>query len=123
MSVKRILVVDDDPEISTFISDVSQQLGFEVEIANGSEEFKRKYHDLAPDVILLDIVMPGEDGIELMRYLAEQNCRSGIIIMSGYNPLYLKSGETLARDWGLRALMSLTKPIDLSTLEEALRAA
>ncbi len=123
MSVKRILVIDDDPEIAAFVSDVSRQLGFEVDVATDSEEFKRKFHTTAPDVIVLDIVMPGEDGIELMRYLAEHDCRSGIIIMSGYNPLYLKSGETLARDWGLRAITSLTKPIELDTLEQALLAA
>jgi len=43
--------------------------------------------------------------------------------MSGFNPLYLRSGETLARDWGLSAVAVLTKPFELDNLEAALRAA
>jgi CheY-like chemotaxis protein len=123
MELKRVLVVDDDPEIVTFVREVSEQLGFEVSVAHDSVEFKARYSAAVPDLIVMDIVMPGEDGIELMRYLADRSCPSRLIIISGYNPLYLRSGETLARDWGLSAVAVLTKPIGLDTLESALLAA
>jgi CheY-like chemotaxis protein len=123
MTSKRVLVVDDDPEILSYIQEVSEQLGFKVSVANDSVEFKARYAAGIPDLIVMDIVMPGEDGIELMRFLAEKKSPSKLIIMSGYNPLYLRSGETLARDWGLAAIAVLTKPFELDTLEAALLAA
>lgn len=122
MSSKRVLIVDDDPEILSFVQEVSEQQGFEVSVAQDSMEFKACYSAGIPDLIVMDIVMPGEDGIELMRYLSEEKSPSKLIIMSGYNPLYLRSGETLARDWGLDAIAVLTKPIELNTLEAALQA-
>lgn len=123
MSSKTVLIVDDDPEILSLVQEVSEQLGFDVSLAHDAQEFKVQYAVAIPDLIVMDIVMPGEDGIELMRYLAKKKCRSKLIIMSGYNPLYLRSGETLARDWGLEAISVLTKPFDLDVLEAALSAA
>jgi len=73
MTSKRVLVVVDDPEILEFVQEVSEQLGFEVSVASDSFEFKASYSAGIPDLIVMDIVMPGEDGIELMRYLAEKN--------------------------------------------------
>ena len=123
MTSKRVLVVDDDPEILAFVQEVSEQLGFQVSVAHDSTEFKASYAAGIPDLIVMDIVMPGEDGIELMRYLAQMKSPSKLIIMSGYNPLYLRSGETLARDWGLSAIAVLTKPFELDNLEAALLVA
>lgn len=120
MNSKRVLVVDDDPEILSLVQEVSEQLGFEVSLAHDSVEFKALYTAAIPDLIVLDIVMPGEDGIELIRYLADKKSPSKLIIMSGYNPLYLRSGEALARDWGLSAIAVLTKPFELDALEAAL---
>ena len=123
MGSKHILVVDDDPGVLEIVQEVSEQLGFDVTVAHDSAEFKALYAAAIPDLIVLDLVMPDEDGIDLMRYLAEKKCSSKLIIMSGYNPLYLRSSETLARDWGLSFTAVLTKPFDLEVLEAALLAA
>ncbi len=123
MTSKSLLVIDDDPEIGNFVRDVAEQLNYRVEISNDPENFMDLYKRLEPDVIVLDIVMPKLDGIELIRNLAEMGCKAHLIIISGYNPLYLKSGRTLAEDWGIPEVTALPKPIELEKLESILAEA
>jgi DNA-binding response OmpR family regulator len=66
-----VLVADDEPRITKLVSISLGEEGFRVITANGGEEALRKAETYRPDVILLDIVMPDLDGIEVMRQLRE----------------------------------------------------
>lgn len=122
MTDRRLLIVDDQPEIADFIGVVAESEGFDVRVANNALSFKQLYSSFAPDVIVLDIVMPDEDGFELIKYLADDGCRSHVITISGYDSVYLDSTRLLARDLGLPTITTLTKPIELEDLKGALRA-
>lgn len=120
MSNKRLLIVDDQPEIAEFIRMVAETEGFEVEVAGNASTFKKLYASFGPDVIVLDIVMPEEDGIELIRYLADKGCTAHVITISGYDTVYLERTRLLARDLGLPKITTLAKPIELDDLKGAL---
>lgn len=65
----RILVVDDNPNNRKLVLNILQEAGFEIEVAWSGEETLRRVGYILPDLILLDAVMPGLDGIETCRRL------------------------------------------------------
>jgi DNA-binding response OmpR family regulator len=67
-----VLVADDEPRITKLVSIALSEEGFRVVTANGGEEALTKAEEVRPDIVLLDIVMPDLDGIEVMRQLRER---------------------------------------------------
>ena len=67
-----VLVADDEPRITKLVSIALGEEGFRVVTANGGEEALLKAEEVRPDIVLLDIVMPDLDGIEVMRQLRER---------------------------------------------------
>jgi DNA-binding NtrC family response regulator len=118
--VKRLLVIDDEIEIGEFIRVVAEEMGYEVRVTASADEFRSLCDTFAPTVIMLDVVMPDIDGIELLRYLAGKHCRARVMVMSGYSAKYLESAERLSQAYGLGHVEPLTKPIRLAKLREVL---
>ena len=67
-----VLVADDEPRITKLVSIALSEEGFRVVTATGGEDALAKAEEVRPDIVLLDIVMPDLDGIEVMRQLREQ---------------------------------------------------
>lgn len=89
----RILVVDDDPDVRDILRDYLSEHGYAVFEADSAEAMRAFLADCVPDVVLLDVGLPGEDGLSLARYLRE-HFDIGIIMVSG-------AGQTLDRIVGL----------------------
>ncbi len=66
-----VLVADDEPRITKLVAVTLADEGFRVVTASGGEEALRKAEEVRPDIVLLDVVMPDLDGIEVMRQLRE----------------------------------------------------
>ena len=120
MSEKRLLVIDDEPEIGEFVRKVATGLGYEVRVTTDGHAFQSAYHELRPTTIVMDMVMPEMDGNELVLWLMEQHYDANLIIITGYNPDYAKDARLLAEFKGLRSVITLTKPIRLAKLREVL---
>lgn len=103
------LVIDDSSTERSIISDFCQQLGIAVTTANSGEEALEKLAQVTPDVIVLDIVLPGRSGFEICRELKDREQTKGI-------PVILCSTKATDMDkfWGKRqgADAYITKPID-----------
>jgi len=121
-TTRKLLVIDDEPDIARFIGQVAEGLGYEVRATSDPEEFKQYYVDFAPDVLILDVVMPEVDGIELVKYLADRGCTSKILVISGYVEHYLDNTRTLGEAFGLPSITAMAKPIELPKLEVFLEA-
>ena len=67
MAIKNVLVVDDSKTELMFISDILIKNGFSVRTAEGAEEAFKRLDEEKPDLILMDVVMPGQNGFQLTR--------------------------------------------------------
>ncbi len=119
MSKPRLIVIDDEPQLAGFICEVAEQAGFNVEQFNNAKLFMDQY-DRQADVIALDLMMPGVDGIEVIRFLAENHCDAQLILISGFDPGVLHSAQKLAREQGLSFSGSLSKPFRYDELHQLL---
>ena len=117
--MKRILIVDDEADFREFIVRVAKGLGFAATAVGSGAEFRAVYDEVAPDAVVLDIVMPEEDGIELLNWLGAKGCSARVLIVSGYNPHYREMAQLLGGVKGLD-VVTLQKPLEIEDLEAAL---
>lgn len=117
--VPRLLVVDDEKDIGEFVGFVTSNVGYDVTCITNLHDFIEAYSDEFR-VIILDLTMPGIDGVELIRYLASVDSKAGIILMSGFDVSVLHSAKELADGRGLYILGTLEKPISIDKLEAML---
>ena len=119
----RLLIVDDEPEIRTVFRDVAEQLGYVAAEAGDHGEFADLYDRFEPTVILLDLTLPGTDGIALLRDLATRSCTATILLASGQSGRVLATAERLGRLFGLTMQAVLRKPVAVPSLEAVLKDA
>jgi DNA-binding response OmpR family regulator len=112
----RLLVVDDDPSIRTMLREYLQGHGYEVAEAGGGPQMREQLERDLPDAVLLDVRLPGEDGLVLARYLRE-HYDVGIIMVTA-------SGDVVDRVVGLElgADDYIAKPFDLRELLARLKS-
>lgn len=120
MKAPVLLVVDDEPMISTLVTRVGRSLGFDAIALNDPQEILGALSQ-RPDVIILDLSMPGADGVEVLRVLADSRCDAAIILMSGFDRRVLTSTSRLAAQLGLTVGGILEKPLRLQGLKDMLR--
>ncbi len=78
------------------------------------------YLSTKPNVIVVDIITPETDGLELIQWLAGRQCASKLIIVSSYIDLYVRLAQGLGAAAGLRIERSLSKPVSCADLCAAL---
>jgi twitching motility two-component system response regulator PilH len=119
MPIKTILVVDDSPTERYFLTDLLRKNGFEIVAAESGEAGVAKARLEKPDLILMDVVMPGLNGFQATRMLARDPGTQGIPVIM----CTTKSQET-DRVWGLRqgAIDYLVKPIVAEELLAKIKA-
>lgn len=112
----RILVVDDDPDVLEVIRESLGSQGYEVVTASDGEAARAALAEAPPDAVLLDVGLPGEDGLTLGRQLRER-LDIAIIMISG-------AGETVDRIVGLEVGADdyIAKPFDLRELRARLKS-
>ena len=120
MARKRLLIVDDEPRFASFVERVASPLGYDVEITNHGRDFQSAYRRDLPDIVVIDMVMPDIDGNELVLWLVEQQCSADIIIITGFHPDYAVNARLLAEFKGLKSVATLSKPVSVTRLRDAL---
>ncbi len=92
-------------------------------MTHSADEFQRTYEaGQPPNIITLDVVMPDKDGIEVVRWLAERQCPSRVIIISGFNPSFAKAARIIGEETAGMKITQLQKPVRLGELRAALSA-
>ncbi len=114
MNAKKVLVADDEFSIRKLYERELKKEGYEVIFATNGQEAVQKVRETHPDVIVMDIRMPGMDGIEAMSRILEENNELPVIINTAYS-----SYKDNFLSWSADAY--LTKSADLSELKGTLR--
>ena len=116
METTRVLVVDDDPAVRKMLTEYLSAHGYEVREAASGQAMRAELARGAPAVVLLDIGLPGEDGLTLARYLRERH-DVGIIMVTG-------AGDVVDRVAGLEVGADdyIAKPFDPRELRARLKS-
>ena len=120
MRQPRLLVVDDEPVLAGFVATAARESGYDPVLTADDQEFREQFLANRPDMVVLDLGMPGMDGIELLRFLAEQSFQSPVLIISGFDRRVLESSFRLGEALGLTMVGPLGKPVRLEELEALL---
>jgi len=120
MQDNRLLICDDEPAFGRFVKNVAEDLGYAVRVTTEGHAFIEEYGSFEPTTIVLDMIMPGMDGNELVLWLAKERCTARVIIITGYTPDYARHAKILAEFKGLGPVTTLHKPVEVSTLRAAL---
>jgi EAL domain-containing protein (putative c-di-GMP-specific phosphodiesterase class I)/CheY-like chemotaxis protein len=118
----RLVVIDDEPELARFVGRVGESMGFDVKVTARVGEFKDIIDQWRPCIIILDLAMPEEDGLELLRWLASVNCQAQIVIMSGFDTRIVEAAKCIGLERGLKIACTFNKPIRVQDLKEKLEA-
>ena len=119
MSIKRILVVDDSKTELMFMTDLLQKNGFSVKTAENAEDAFRRLAEEKPDLILMDVVMPGQNGFQLTRAITRDPLYADVPII-----MCTSKNQETDRVWGMRqgARDYITKPVAAGELMAKIKA-
>ena len=113
----RILVVDDDPHTLRYVRGVLSESGYELSVTADPSDVPRLLHDGQPHLVLLDLMLPGTDGIELMRTVSDL-ANTPVIFLSAYG-----QDDVIARAFDTGAADYVVKPFSPTELVARINAA
>ena len=112
----RMLIIDDEEDICEIIAEIGSRHGFEVTSLSNAEHVIATLESFKPDLIMLDLMMPGTDGVELLRLLAEHTKDAKLCLISGSDVRVLNSARRLGSAHGLDVVSALEKPLNMAVL-------
>ena len=109
MSVRKILVVDDSRTELHFLSKLLGKQGYDVRTAQNGDEAMRRLSEDTPDLILMDVVMPGQNGFQLTRSITRDPRWAGVPVI-----MCTSKNQETDKVWGMRqgACDYIVKPVD-----------
>ncbi|HBW61585.1 response regulator [Comamonas kerstersii] len=119
MSIQKVLVVDDSKTELMFLTEILHQQGYQVRTAENAEQALTRLEEEKPDLILMDVVMPGQNGFQLTRSLARNTKFADVPII-----MCTSKNQETDRVWGLRQGASdyITKPVNPQELQAKIAA-
>jgi signal transduction histidine kinase/FixJ family two-component response regulator len=116
----RLLILDDDPLVGETVRMMAASIGAESAYCRTTNEFFTQVSEWGPSHILLDLVMPRIDGVEVIQRLAEMGCQATLIIVSGVDRRVLDAAQRSAKQHELPIAGALSKPFSRSALSTLL---
>ena len=107
-----LLTIDDDQEIVDTICAIGVRAGFRTVSSTSSDRLRELVEAAKPDVVVLDLQMPGDDGVSALRYLADSRCTAKIFLVTGMDERTIASAEQYGLRRGLSVFGTLQKPFD-----------
>ncbi|MEO7241477.1 MAG: response regulator [Variovorax sp.] len=119
MAIHKVLVVDDSKTELMAIGDMLRSEGFSVKTAENAEEAMRRLAEERPDLILMDVVMPGQNGFQLTRSIVRNPAYAQVPVI-----LCTSKNQETDRVWGMRqgARDYIVKPVNAAELMAKINA-
>ena len=109
----KVMVVDDEPDLRNLVKLIMEREGFKVETARDGEDFLSKVDSFSPDLVLLDVMMPGLTTKEILEKLNEKKNRPKIVLLT----VVRFSDEEREKLFKMGGIVDyITKPFDLQQL-------
>jgi DNA-binding response OmpR family regulator len=119
---KKLLIIDDQVGTTRIVGLIARQLGFDVRIAVDPTQGLDAFIDYRPDILILDMIMPEKDGIDVLNEVLLTGIPVHIVLTSGLSQGYLRQAENLARFHGADRVSVLRKPFRREELVAQLEA-
>ena len=107
---QKIMMIDDEAGITKVVGLTAEKLGLDFRSVTGSEQAVEKFLEYSPDIVFLDMIMPGKDGIDVLNEILSTGVPTKIVLVSGYGDGYLNLAEGLAAFHGTDRFPILKKP-------------
>jgi DNA-binding response OmpR family regulator len=117
-----LLIVQQDQAFAIVIADIATQCGYKTHIIEISKELPGKYREVRPKVILMELLMPDFDGIEMVKWLIEEQSRSKVLMMARRGPSLARPAVVLAAISNLFTVTILPQPLSDENIRAALQA-
>ena len=119
MPIQKVLVVDDSKTELMFMTDLLQKNGFSVKTAENADDAFRRLAEEKPDLILMDVVMPGQNGFQLTRAITRDPLYADVPII-----MCTSKNQETDRVWGMRqgARDYIVKPVNADELFAKIKA-
>jgi EAL domain-containing protein (putative c-di-GMP-specific phosphodiesterase class I) len=121
MSRTRIVAVDDDRRILRVLKRSCEGIGYEVHSVLDAEFFESSFRVFEPSLVFLDLNMRNIDGVELLRFIAEERSETSVIVTSGVDERLLGAAHSLGLSLGLDMLDPIRKPLMVSDIRRRLK--
>jgi EAL domain-containing protein (putative c-di-GMP-specific phosphodiesterase class I) len=108
----RLLILDDDEALALSIGSFCEEAGFAAHVTTNAGAFLAHASGWAPTHIVLDLIMPHTDGVEILHELALARCPARIVLMSGADRRVLDAARRSSLEQGLATIGVLSKPFD-----------
>ncbi len=112
----HLAVLDDEPLFCEFVGEAGEQAGYEAFTTTDPDSFLERIELVPPALIVLDLLMPGMDGMQVIRRLARSDMKACILLASGADERFLDTAICLGRALGLNMAGIIRKPIDIDAL-------
>ena len=116
----KLLLIDDEPALAAYLAEAARLSGYKPLIAIDDQDFKARLVAERPQMVALDLGMPGMDGVELLRFLADERFAFPVLIISGFDRRVLESAFRLGEALGLQMVGPLEKPTRLDDITDIL---
>lgn len=115
-----MLVLDDEPSIGRLIRRVASSHGITTEAPTTAAAFRARFAVKTPDVVMLDLQIGDEDGVEQLRFLSAARFTGPILLLSGLDERLLQTARRVGEGLGLAVVAALTKPLRVEVLRGVL---
>ena len=110
---KRLLVLDDDPDVGDILVKAAAEVGFVGSVLTDPSSLMPELDKSEPDVLAIDLRLPGIDGVQLLRALGERKLKAQVLVVSGLDQRTVATAERVGAAHGLRMLGWLHKPFKI----------
>ncbi|MEX0965506.1 MAG: response regulator [Pseudohongiellaceae bacterium] len=127
---RKLLIVDDNKDITDIIEEVARVAGYEVMSVNDFKEVKTAYREFLPDLIFLDLDLgldgdmdmseKGYDGLAVFNFLSAIESRAMIVLISGMDEEKIRTTKSIGKEMNLNVVGSFSKPFSIERIDKLL---
>jgi YesN/AraC family two-component response regulator len=119
--MQKLLMIDDEVGLTKVVGLIAKQLGIEFKPLNTSSTATDVFVDYQSDIVIIDMIMPDKDGIDVLHEIMSTGIATQIVLTSGYSEAYLRLAESVAKFHGNERVHFLKKPFRRIELVELLK--